>query len=99
MENKIFNKEMECMTRRELEALQLERLKSLVDYCERNSEFYSKRLAKAGVTADKIKTLSDIQYIPYTTKDDLISLCTESYVSHHLVVRLVRVSKEWNLLS
>jgi phenylacetate-CoA ligase len=71
MENRIFNKEMECMPRRELEALQLERLKSLVDYCERNSEFYSKRLAKAGVTADKIKTLSDIQYIPYTTKDDL----------------------------
>ncbi|MBQ5838265.1 MAG: phenylacetate--CoA ligase [Clostridia bacterium] len=71
MENRIFNKEMECMPRRELEALQLERLKSLVDYCERNSEFYSKRLKKAGVTADKIKTLSDIQYIPYTTKDDL----------------------------
>ena len=59
------------MPRKELEALQLERLKSLVDYCERNSEFYSKRLAKAGVTADKIKCLSDIQYIPYTTKDDL----------------------------
>ena len=48
MENRIFNKEMECMPRRELEALQLERLKSLVDYCERNSEFYSKRLKKAG---------------------------------------------------
>ncbi len=71
MENRIFNKEMECMPRRELEALQLERLKSLVDYCEKNSEFYAKRLQKAGVTADKIKCLSDIQYIPYTTKDDL----------------------------
>ena len=59
------------MPRKELEALQLERLKSLVAYCEKNSEFYSKRLAKAGVTADKIKCLSDIEYIPYTTKDDL----------------------------
>ncbi len=71
MENRIFNKEMECMPRKELEALQLERLKTLVDYCEKNSEFYAKRLAKAGVTADKIKCLSDIQYIPYTTKADL----------------------------
>ncbi|MBQ4317136.1 MAG: phenylacetate--CoA ligase [Clostridia bacterium] len=71
MENRIFNKEMECMPRKELEALQLERLKSLVDYCEKNSEFYAKRLAAAGVTADKIKCLSDIEYIPYTTKDDL----------------------------
>ncbi len=71
MENRIFNREMECMPRKELEALQLERLKALVDYCEKNSEFYSKRLQKAGVTADKIKCLSDIEYIPYTTKDDL----------------------------
>lgn len=71
MENRIFDREKECMPRRELEALQLERLKSLVDYCEKNSAFYSKRLAEAGVTADKIKSLSDIQYIPYTTKTDL----------------------------
>lgn len=71
MENRIFNREMECMPRKELEALQLERLKSLVAYCEKNSEFYAKRLEKAGVTADKIKCLSDIEYIPYTTKDDL----------------------------
>ena len=28
-------------------------------------------LEKAGVTGDKIKTLSDIQYIPFTTKDDI----------------------------
>ncbi len=71
MENRIFNKEMECMSRKDMEALQLERLKALVDYCEKNSEFYAKRLAKAGVTADKIKCLSDIEYIPYTTKTDL----------------------------
>ena len=61
MENRIFNKEMECMPRKELEALQLERLKALVDCCEKNSAFYAKRLAKAGVTADKIKCLSDIE--------------------------------------
>ncbi len=71
MENRIFNKEMECMSRKDMEALQLERLKALVDYCEKNSEFYAKRLEKAGVTADKIKCLSDIEYIPYTTKNDL----------------------------
>ena len=71
MDHKIWNKEMECARRSDIEALQLERLKSLVDYCDKNVEFYHKRLEKAGVTADKIKSLSDIQYIPYTTKDDL----------------------------
>ena len=69
--NAIWNKDMECMPRRDLETLQLERLKALVDYCDRNVEFYHKRLEAAGVTADKIKVLSDVQYIPYTTKADL----------------------------
>ena len=40
----IWNPEMECMNRRDLEALQLERLKALVDYCDRNVKFYHDRL-------------------------------------------------------
>ena len=71
MRNGIWNQEMECIKRPDLEQLQLERLRELVDYCDRNVEFYHKRLEKAGVTSDKIKALSDIQYIPYTTKADL----------------------------
>lgn len=71
MQNQIWNRDMECMRRSEMQSLQLTRLRALVDYCDRNIEFYHRRLKKAGVTADKIKTLSDIKYIPYTTKDDL----------------------------
>lgn len=66
-----FQKEIETMSRPEIEALQLERLKWMVDYCYENVPFYHERLEKAGVTGDKIKTLSDIQYIPFTTKDDI----------------------------
>ena len=66
-----FQKEIETMSRPELEALQLERLKRMVDYCYENVPFYHERLKAAGVTGDKIKTLSDIQYIPFTTKDDI----------------------------
>ncbi len=71
MKKHIWNEEMECMQRKDLEALQLERLKALVDYCDKNSKFYHDRFEKHGITAEKIKKLSDIQYIPYTTKDDL----------------------------
>lgn len=71
MQNKIWNRDMECMHRCDMQTLQLTRLRALVDYCDKNIEFYHRRLKKAGVTADKIKTLSDIKYIPYTTKDDL----------------------------
>lgn len=66
-----FQKEIETLPRKEIEALQLQRLKWLVDYCDKNVEFYHKRLAEAKVTADKIKTLKDINYIPVTTKEDI----------------------------
>lgn len=66
-----FQKDIETMSRQKIEELQLEKLKWLVQYCSDNIEFYNKRLEKAGVSADKIKALSDIQYIPYTTKEDI----------------------------
>lgn len=66
-----FQKDIETMKRSDIEALQLERLRWTVDYCERNIPFYRTRLQEAGVTADKIKCLSDIEHIPFTTKDDI----------------------------
>ena len=66
-----FQKEQETMPRKKLEELQLKRLKQLVAYCMDNVPFYNERLTKAGVNADKIKTLDDIQYIPFTTKEDI----------------------------
>ena len=66
-----FQKEIETMPRKEIERLQLERLRHQVDYCIKNVPFYAKRLGEAGVTAEKIKTLSDVKYIPLTTKADI----------------------------
>lgn len=67
----IFNKEIETMPRADMEALQLERLKYIVRYCYDNVKLYHDRFDRAGISPDKIKTLSDIQYIPPTTKDDM----------------------------
>ena len=67
----IWNRDMETMSRQKRKELQLERLKWLVNYCYENVPFYHKRLEDAGVHPDKIKQLSDIQYIPYTVKEDL----------------------------
>ena len=67
-----FQKDIETMKRADLDALQLERLRRMVDYCYNNVPFYNERLKAAGITSgDKIKALSDIQYIPFTTKDDI----------------------------
>ena len=66
-----FQKDIETMPRSELERLQLERLRRIVDYCRANVPFYAKRLETAGISGDKIKTLSDVKYIPMTTKADI----------------------------
>ncbi len=67
----MFQKEIETMPREQIEALQLERLKQTVKYCYDHVPLYHERLTAAGVMdGSKIKTLSDIQYIPFTTKDD-----------------------------
>ncbi len=67
----MFQKDIETMPRKEIEALQLERLKWVVNYCYNNVALYNKRLTECGVfDGSKIKKLSDIKYIPFTTKDD-----------------------------
>ena len=43
-----FQKDLETMPRAELEALQLQRLKRIVDYCYNNVPFYHERLNRAG---------------------------------------------------
>ncbi|MHC1694518.1 MAG: phenylacetate--CoA ligase family protein [Eubacteriales bacterium] len=66
-----FEKDIETADRSQIEALQLARLKKLVQYCHDNIPFYRKRLDDSGVSADNIKSLSDIERIPFTTKEDI----------------------------
>lgn len=67
----IWNERMECASRDEIRAVQLERLKSTVARCYNNVAHYRKKLDEAGVHPDDIKTLDDIRKIPFTVKDDL----------------------------
>lgn len=66
-----FQKEIETMSRKQIEEIQLERLKYTVEYCYTHVPFYKKKLDDAGVSPDQIKTLEDIRRIPPTTKADL----------------------------
>lgn len=62
--------EFEKLSRSEIEALQLERLKKTVRQCLR-TEFYRERFAERRMTADDIRSLSDLRRLPFTTKQDL----------------------------
>lgn len=67
----IFNEEFETLPREALEALQRKRLQRVVERVYHTVGFYRKILDEAGVTPDDIKTLHDIQKLPFTTKQDL----------------------------
>ena len=61
---------LETLSREEITALQLQRLRSTVEHCM-HSPFYAERLKQCGVSADSIKSLDDLKRIPFTTKQDL----------------------------
>ena len=55
----------------ELRALQLERLQQTVRHAYANVPTYTRKLDEAGVTPDDIRSLDDLQLLPFTTKEDL----------------------------
>jgi len=70
MESSFWQKDIELMKRDELEKLQLERLKQILKIAAL-SPFYGKRFNEHKIDISKIKSLSDLKHIPFTTKDDL----------------------------
>lgn len=67
----IWNERFECMPRKELKELQLERLKSTVENVFFNVPHYRNAMQYAGVEPKDIQSLEDITKLPFTVKDDL----------------------------
>lgn len=67
----IWNKEIECMGRDEMKALQSERLIDLVKRVYNNVAFYRRKMDEAGVKPSDIKSIDDISKLPFTFKNDL----------------------------
>ncbi|RJP83621.1 MAG: phenylacetate--CoA ligase [Desulfobacteraceae bacterium] len=67
----IFNIEYETMPREALEAIQLRRLQATLERVYATVPFYQEKFEKAGITPSEIKTLKDLQKLPFTTKQDL----------------------------
>ncbi len=65
-----WNPRHETMPRDRLEALQLRKLKNLIEWTEAQVPFHSKRLHDVGVTADSMVSLDDLRRIPFLTRDD-----------------------------
>lgn len=65
-----WNEKMETLRGKELQELQLKRLKETVARTQ-NIGFYQKMFAEAGIRPEDIKTLDDLSKLPFTKKSDL----------------------------
>jgi phenylacetate-CoA ligase len=66
-----WQKDIETIQRRNLEALQLKRLQRTVRLAHRNIPFYQDKFSELGIRPKDITSLKDIQKIPFTSREDL----------------------------
>ncbi|HOJ65344.1 MAG TPA: phenylacetate--CoA ligase [Spirochaetota bacterium] len=67
----IWNEKYETLSRDNMEEHQLENLKKLVEKLYNKVPFYKKKMDILGIKPSDIKKLSDIQKLPFTTKDEM----------------------------
>ena len=67
----IWNEAYECMPRKALEQLQLERLQAAVNRSYKNVAFYHRLFHGLGLNPEDIQSPEDLRRVPFTTKGDL----------------------------
>ncbi len=65
----VYQQRLECLSRQELEALQLKRLRCVLAHIKEKNPAYHQRLGSP--EPEDIGSLKDIQQFPFLTKDDL----------------------------
>lgn len=71
MSSRYLEPDIETAPRAALTRLQEERLRAQVAHAYHSSPFYRKKLDAAGVKPEQIRTLADLERLPFTTKDEL----------------------------
>ena len=66
-----FNEKFECMSRDEMKKVQSERLIKTVERVYNNVPFYKKKMDDMGLSPKDIKSIDDLNKLPFTTKQDL----------------------------
>ncbi len=71
MQNTIWDPQHECMTREEMEQLQLERLQATLNRAYKNVTCYRSKFNDLGIVPEDVNSLADLSKLPFTTKEDL----------------------------
>ena len=67
----MWQPEIETMPREQMQTLQLARLQDAVRRVYANVPYYAAKMDAIGIKPDDIRTLDDLQNLPFTTKQDL----------------------------
>ncbi len=67
-DRKFFNEEIETLSKSKLQALQLQRLQTIVERVYNQNQFYRKLYDEAGVKPSAIQSLADIRKLPFLEK-------------------------------
>lgn len=67
-----WDKKTETMSPEKLEAIQLKRLRKTAELCYSKVPFYRRRFKEHGIKPDDIRSLDDVNKLPFTTKQDLL---------------------------
>jgi phenylacetate-CoA ligase len=70
----IYDREHECMPRKQIRALQLDKLKKQVRWTYDRVEHYRSAMVERGIEPGDIKTLEDVHLLPFTDKSVLRDL-------------------------
>ena len=68
---RIRDPKIECMSRDEMSALKSRRLIDVVNRVYNNVEFYRRKMQDIGIEPGDIRSIEDIDKLPFTTKEDL----------------------------
>ena len=71
MSSDLWDSKIEAMPINKLKELQLKRLKELINRVYKKNKYYKQKLDQAGIKPGDIKQLSDIEKLPFLTKNDL----------------------------
>lgn len=66
-----WDKQLECIEPEKLREIQLQRLKEIVKRVYEKVPFYRKKFDEAGIKPEDIRSLEDIKYLPFTSKNDM----------------------------
>lgn len=69
-ESRYWNPRHETMPRERLAQLQVRKLRNLLEWTVAQNPYHARRLAKAGVTPESVRTPDDLRRIPFFTRED-----------------------------